>query len=173
MPPLQIHWSAITLKAPALYCLDPSCATKAALTSWGMDSTRPLKLYCGIWHQDISSKSFKSYKMWGGDFTEIWGIWRPGQHFEHLVMFFNSFLGHLFGSVTESIILLKEAAAISKCSRHELGCYKVWVGGTCQRKFHMNARTQGFPTEHCLEHYTASVGLASFHSAYSFALSPR
>ncbi|ROK35781.1 hypothetical protein DPX16_17524 [Anabarilius grahami] len=25
-----------------------------------MDSTRPLKVPCGIWHQDLSSRSFKS-----------------------------------------------------------------------------------------------------------------
>ncbi|KAK3530206.1 hypothetical protein QTP86_018062 [Hemibagrus guttatus] len=34
----------------------------AALTRRGMDSTRSLKVCCGIWHQDVSSRSFKSWK---------------------------------------------------------------------------------------------------------------
>ncbi|MBN3306320.1 TULP3 protein, partial [Amia calva] len=48
--------------------LEPSTKTdiqdilqKRALTRRGMDSTRPLKACCGIWHQDISSRSFKSW----------------------------------------------------------------------------------------------------------------
>ncbi|KAK3558192.1 hypothetical protein QTP86_013436, partial [Hemibagrus guttatus] len=32
----------------------------SALTHQGMDSTRSLKVCCGIWHQDVSSRSFKS-----------------------------------------------------------------------------------------------------------------
>lgn len=53
-----------------------------------MDSTRPLKVFCGIWHQDVSSRSFKSCKLRGGasidltclsipqtlDCMKIWGI---------------------------------------------------------------------------------------------------
>ncbi|KAK3529263.1 hypothetical protein QTP70_022990 [Hemibagrus guttatus] len=35
-------------------------AAKTALTPRGMDSTRSLKVCCGIWHQDVSSRSFKS-----------------------------------------------------------------------------------------------------------------
>ncbi|KAK3536411.1 hypothetical protein QTP86_008881 [Hemibagrus guttatus] len=31
-----------------------------ALTHRGMDSTRALKVCCGIWHQNVSSRSFKS-----------------------------------------------------------------------------------------------------------------
>ncbi|KAF7651609.1 hypothetical protein LDENG_00107270 [Lucifuga dentata] len=31
-----------------------------------MDSTRPLKVSCSIWHQDVSSRSFKSCKLRGG-----------------------------------------------------------------------------------------------------------
>ncbi|KAK3541926.1 hypothetical protein QTP86_008181 [Hemibagrus guttatus] len=36
-------------------------AAKTALTREGMDSTRSLKVCCGIWHQDVSSRSFKSW----------------------------------------------------------------------------------------------------------------
>lgn len=31
----------------------------SAITCHGMDSTRPVKVCCGIWHQDISNRSFK------------------------------------------------------------------------------------------------------------------
>ncbi|KAK3552056.1 hypothetical protein QTP70_031785 [Hemibagrus guttatus] len=32
------------------------------MTRRGMDSTRSLKVCCGIWHQDVSIRSFKSSK---------------------------------------------------------------------------------------------------------------
>ncbi|KAK3528768.1 hypothetical protein QTP70_011181 [Hemibagrus guttatus] len=35
--------------------------SRTALTRREMDSTRSLKVCCGIWHQDASSRSFKSY----------------------------------------------------------------------------------------------------------------
>ena len=43
----------------------PFCC-KTALTCRGMDSTRPLKVCCGIWHQAVSSTSFKSCRLRGG-----------------------------------------------------------------------------------------------------------
>ncbi|KAK3522397.1 hypothetical protein QTP86_009539 [Hemibagrus guttatus] len=36
---------------------------RSALTRRGMDSTRSLKVCCGIWHQDVRSRSFKSSKL--------------------------------------------------------------------------------------------------------------
>ncbi|KAJ8400299.1 hypothetical protein AAFF_G00396820 [Aldrovandia affinis] len=45
---------------PIMYQMKPppdGCCTTDALTHQGMDSTRPLKVSCGIWHQDISSRS--------------------------------------------------------------------------------------------------------------------
>lgn len=51
----------------ALYCVVPPHATKTALTLQGMDSTRPLKVSYGIWHQHICSKSFLSCKLEGGE----------------------------------------------------------------------------------------------------------
>ena len=56
----HIHRSGITLWPPAWYCVSRPFAAIAALTRWGMDSTRPLKVCCGIWHQDVSSRSFNS-----------------------------------------------------------------------------------------------------------------
>ncbi|KAK3558174.1 hypothetical protein QTP86_011870 [Hemibagrus guttatus] len=38
----------------------PPFAAKTALTRRGMDSTRSLKVCCGIWYQDVSGRSFKS-----------------------------------------------------------------------------------------------------------------
>ena len=61
-----IHRSGITYWPPAKYCAGPPFAAKTALTRWGMDSTRPLKVCCGIWHQDVSSRSFKSCMLQGG-----------------------------------------------------------------------------------------------------------
>lgn len=54
-----------------------------------------------------------------------------------------------------------------------LNIYKPWRGvlglqqclGRRQSNIQMNARTQGFPAEHCPEHHTASAGLPSSHSA--------
>ncbi|KAK3546987.1 hypothetical protein QTP86_007916 [Hemibagrus guttatus] len=44
----------------------PHCVPRSpyvpSLTHRGMDSTRSLKVCCGIWHQDVSSISFESYK---------------------------------------------------------------------------------------------------------------
>ncbi len=37
-------------------CRSPLCCQS-------MDSTRPLNVSCGIWHQDISKTSFRSYKL--------------------------------------------------------------------------------------------------------------
>ncbi|KAK3519521.1 hypothetical protein QTP70_033502 [Hemibagrus guttatus] len=37
----------------------------SVLTRRGMDSTRSLKVCCGIWHQDVSSRSFKPYELRG------------------------------------------------------------------------------------------------------------
>lgn len=44
----------------------PLCSTITAPTCQGMDSTRPLKGPCGIRHQDVRSRSFKSSKLQGG-----------------------------------------------------------------------------------------------------------
>ena len=48
-----------------ILCRSPFAA-KTAQTHRGTESTRPLKMCCGIWHQDVSSRSFKSCKLWGG-----------------------------------------------------------------------------------------------------------
>lgn len=49
-----------------LYCIGPPFATKAALTCGDMDSTRWMKVFCCIWHQVVSSRSFESCKLRGG-----------------------------------------------------------------------------------------------------------
>ena len=58
----------------------------------GMESSRSLKVCCGIWHPEVSIRSYKSCKLWSGasmdltcssstshkmfDWIEIWGIFR-------------------------------------------------------------------------------------------------
>ena len=99
-----------------------------------MDSTRPLKVCCGIWHQDVSSRSFMSCKLRGGalhgsdlfvqhipqmlSWIDIWGIWRPIQHPKLVVMLLKPFQ-YQFCFVARHIILLKEATAIREYCFHE------------------------------------------------------
>lgn len=72
------HWLT-----PAEY-VGPSCAAKAAPTHQGMDSTRPLKVPCGIRYKDISSRFgfLIQYIPQVLDQTEIWGIWTWTHHHE-------------------------------------------------------------------------------------------
>lgn len=41
-------------------CYWSSVAAKTVATHWGLEPTRFLNAPCNIWHQDISSRSFKS-----------------------------------------------------------------------------------------------------------------
>ena len=41
------------------------------LTCQSTESIRPLKVCCGIWHQDVSSRSFKSCKLQGGASVDL------------------------------------------------------------------------------------------------------
>jgi len=102
-----------------------------ALTRRGMDSTRPLKVCCGIWQQDVSSRSFKSCKLRGGasmDRTCLFSTSHRcligfrsgefgGQHLK-LVVLLKPFLNH-FCFVAGCIILLKEATATREYRFHE------------------------------------------------------
>ncbi|KAF7656706.1 hypothetical protein LDENG_00037350 [Lucifuga dentata] len=119
-----------------------------------MDSTRPLKVSCGIWHQDVNSRFFKSCKFGGGasmDQTCFSStshrcsigltLGEFGGQVELFVMFLKPFLNN-FCSVAGHVILLKEAAAIREYRCHEgvdLVSNNVLVGGTCQSNIHMNA----------------------------------
>lgn len=66
MAACTVHLSQSIVTTLALYAVGPVLAAKTALTRTGMDSTRPLQVPHGIWHQNVSSKSFKSCKVWGG-----------------------------------------------------------------------------------------------------------
>ena len=48
-----------------LICCWSSMSRQNCSDRRGMDSTRPLKVSCGIWHHDASSRSFKSCKLRG------------------------------------------------------------------------------------------------------------
>ena len=55
--------SATALQPSAWHCVSLHGAAKTALNHWGMDSTRPLKVPCGIRHRDFRIRSFKSCKL--------------------------------------------------------------------------------------------------------------
>lgn len=138
-----MHWSATTFKNTViLWCVG---AAETAQSSQGMDSSRPLKVSCGIWHKDVSSRSFpdflsadqrfctiRSSSHHGSDFLfdriEIWGIWWAICHLEHCyvpqIIPEQSFCG-----VAKHFILLKEATVVRKCC------------GMFQSNIHMNAST--------------------------------
>ncbi|KAK3506551.1 hypothetical protein QTP70_009032 [Hemibagrus guttatus] len=52
----------MTSSMPYSY-IPPDQAPSRTLTRRGMDCTRSLKVCCGIWHQDVSSRSFKTCKL--------------------------------------------------------------------------------------------------------------
>ncbi|XP_053093745.1 carcinoembryonic antigen-related cell adhesion molecule 1 isoform X2 [Pangasianodon hypophthalmus] len=114
-------WNNVTgITASAVQVL-----TVRALTRRDMDSTRPLKVCCGIWQQIFlhGLDLFVQHIPQMIDWIEIWGIWRPSQHLELLVMFLEPFLNNLC-SMAGRIILLKEATAIREYCCHE-GVYLV------------------------------------------------
>lgn len=62
--------------------------------------------FCGVWHREVCSGSFRSCGLEGGDsldracsrkvpqmlnWSGIWGVWRPGRHLELFVVFFRLF----------------------------------------------------------------------------------
>ncbi|KAK3570962.1 hypothetical protein QTP86_031236, partial [Hemibagrus guttatus] len=147
----------------------------------GMDSTRSPKVCCCIWHQDASSRSFKSCKFRGeasmdrtclSSTSHRYSIGLRsgefgGQHLKLVVVVIKPFLKH-FCFVARCIILLKEETAIREYSFNErvyMVCNNAQVGGTCQSNIHMDGRTQGFPAEHYPKHDAAFAGSPSSHSA--------
>lgn len=52
-------------------CLTCTSSSATTLTCWAIDSTRPLKVSSGFWHQHISSMSFNPCKL-GGDPSMDW-----------------------------------------------------------------------------------------------------
>ena len=155
-----------------------------------MDSTRPLKVCCGILHQDVDIRSLSPVSCKMGppwirlvcpahpqmlDWIEIWEIWRPIQQLKLVVVLLKPFLNH-FCFVEWCIILLNEAIAIREYFFHErvyMVCNNAKVGGMCQSYIHMNGRTQSFPPQHCPKHYTASTTLPSSHNASRCPVFPR
>ena len=138
-----------------------------------MDSTRSLKVCCGIWHQDVGSRSFRSCKLWGGasmDWTCLsntshrssTGL-RSGE-FGGQVNTSNSLLcssNHLdhFCFVPWHIILLREAQPSGitvSIERVYMVCNNALVSGKCQSYSHTDGGSQGFPSRtlpkasHCL-----------------------
>ncbi len=119
---------------------------------------------CGIWHRDISSRSFKSCKLghpWIGfvgpahplDALSDWdlGNLKAKATLWNLCHVLKPFLNN-FCSVAGSII-------------HEgvyVVCNHLYVGGTCPSNIHMNAKTQGSLRNTVQS--TTSFGLPFSHS---------
>ncbi|KAJ7991139.1 hypothetical protein DPEC_G00294160 [Dallia pectoralis] len=65
------------------------------------------------------------------------------------------------------------APTIKEYHYHEgvyLICDNVYVGGTCQIDVHLDARTQGFPAEHCPERHTSFTRLSFFPTVHPVAI---
>lgn len=116
------------------------------LTSQGMNSTRPLKVYCGIWHQNVSSKSFKSCKLRGGasidriclsstSHTDI----RCGNLEVKSTPWSLCPVPKPFLNNSLCIMVLYEVTALTKRE-----CTWVKVGGSCQNNIHMIPRVSQF-----------------------------
>ena len=138
-----------------------------------MDSTRRLKVCCGIWHQDVSSRSFKSCKFRGGASMDRTCLSSTSNRCS---------LGSKSGeysvcvcapqTIPEPLLLCGTAHHPAERGHSHQGigyhrvfmvCNNAYVGGTCQSSIHMDGRTQGFPAEHCPKHHTTN--LSSCHSA--------
>lgn len=117
-----------------------------ALTQWTVDPGRPLKVCCSIWHLDVGSRSSESSLLSGGaSISQIrwitscgrsigltWGRWRPSQGLK--LVLHKPFLNHVFSGACFSV----KGLMVSNSAR---------VGGTCQRRLHMDGRTYGEPED--------------------------
>ena len=90
-----------TIMTTCLIIVGLPFAAKTALTHWDMDSTRPLKVCCGIWHQVVSSRSFKSCKLRDGASVD-WTHLSSTPHRHSIVLKYEEF----GGQVNTSILLL-------------------------------------------------------------------
>lgn len=65
-PNIQLWHTPIShnIKTPGLIsCGSLSHAAKTTLNHWGTESTRPLQMSCGVWHQDTCSRVFELCKL--------------------------------------------------------------------------------------------------------------
>lgn len=108
------------------------------------------KTISGIWHQEVCSTSFKSWKIWGGGhhtcsqllpqmlgWIQIWGAWRPSQHLR-------------------MVVLLKPFHVLAgpQPSGSMMVCYKAPVKATPTWR----AGPKGSPAKHRPKHHTDSSG---------------
>ncbi|KAF4083858.1 hypothetical protein AMELA_G00122130 [Ameiurus melas] len=112
---------------------------------------------CSIWQQHSSSRFFMSCKLLGVASMD-WTCLSSISHRCSIRLRYLESGGqirpvlNIFCSVVVCIILLKEATSTREYRCHEgvyLVCNNVLVGGTCQSNIYMNAKTQGFPADHC------------------------
>ncbi len=132
--------------------------------------TPTLNVSWGLWHQDISSRSYKSYRLWGGASVDwiCWSsssnrcsIWlKSGEFGNHeantlnTFMFLKQFLKHFCSVLPQwKRPLLSENTTVPW-----RGC--MWSTTIFRSMVHVkdpHASTQGFPAEHWPDHNTAFV----------------
>lgn len=74
-----------------------------------MKSTKPLKVWCGIWHQDVSGRSFKSSKLPGESAVDL------TQHLELVAVSLNLVLS-LGGHIILKPLLLEKTVSLKSQS---------------------------------------------------------
>lgn len=116
------------------------------MTHQSMESTRPLKVCGGTWHQDISSRSFKSCKFCKGP---------PS------------------GNLEDKPTAQTHCYVPQTIPGLYMVCNNALIGGMCQSTIHMDDRTKGLPVEHCPKHHTSSTSLPSSHSLSWYHVFPR
>lgn len=131
----------------------PTCSKHCCKTSCTQWTPQELWMSCGIWRQDIRSRSFKSSS------CEVGPPWiRPSNRCS--VRLRSGEWGTL---PAEKGQFHKETPLQWRgvCGLQQS------LDRWCQYNIPMNASTQGFPAEHCPEHYTAFADVPSSHTASS------
>lgn len=123
---------------------------------WGMD-TRPLKVCCGICHQDATDPvKCKVGPPWIGlvfsDPKDAWLDWdvrnlNAKSTSQDLLLCFSNHSWTIFALWQGTSSCWKRPEA----SGNTISMKGYKVAGTCQSNIHMNSRTQGFPAAHCPE----------------------
>lgn len=114
---------------------------------WGMDYTRPLKMYCGTLHQDINMLSFKFQDRDSMDWTFL----SRSREFGGQVNISKSLLENSNHSWTIPLTLRQS----TKRGQPSVSTVLMKGSAACQNNIHMYGRTQGFPAEYYPKHHTA------------------
>lgn len=122
-------------------CLCACMSVKTVLTLRGMILTLRGQ-FCGVWHREVCSGSFRSCGLEGGDsldracsrkvpqmlnWSGIWGVWRPGRHLELFVVFFRLFTAFFVvcdGALSRWDMCLVQDCQSVNCARYSHSLYR-------------------------------------------------